>query len=103
MKRVLALSLDFKIPESVPKTVLMNELRQSITFSEAFLEEELKVEDLVTTELLCQYRLIANFQSIHGVNGRGQPQTPNDLKEYTTELSIIINKAAKDEDLLTAT
>uniref|UniRef100_A0A803NHZ2 YbaK/aminoacyl-tRNA synthetase-associated domain-containing protein n=1 Tax=Cannabis sativa TaxID=3483 RepID=A0A803NHZ2_CANSA len=45
----------------------------------------------------------ANFQSIHDVSG-SQPQTPSDLKEQIAlELFVLINKAAKDEELLVAT
>uniref|UniRef100_A0A803QAS6 Uncharacterized protein n=1 Tax=Cannabis sativa TaxID=3483 RepID=A0A803QAS6_CANSA len=68
-----------------------------------FFEDKLKVKDLVTTELLRQHVLIASFQSIHGVSGRGQCQAPNDLKEQIAlDLSVLINKVAKDEELLPA-
>uniref|UniRef100_A0A803PTM3 Uncharacterized protein n=1 Tax=Cannabis sativa TaxID=3483 RepID=A0A803PTM3_CANSA len=67
MRRVPALSLDFKIPESIPRTKLADELRQQITFYEPF-KEELRVEELVTIKLLHQYSLITTFQCINRVN-----------------------------------
>ena len=68
------------------------------SFYEGFSEEELKVEGLVTTESLRQYGLLASFQNIEPVSGRGQTQVSADVREQIAlELSKVICKAVQDE------
>ena len=70
-------------------------------FYEGLSEEELKVEGLVTSESLREYGLLASFQNIEPVSGRGQSQVSADIREQIAlELSKVITQAARDENTL---
>ena len=86
---------------AIPRTPRDAEMIRRSSFYEGFSEEELKVEGLVTTESLRQYGLLASFQNIEPVSGRGQTQVSADIREQIAlELSKVITQAARDENTL---
>ena len=87
--------------EVVPRTPRCAEMIRRSKFYEGLSEEELRVEGLVTSESLREYGLLASFQNIEPVSGRGQTQVSADIREQIAlELSKVITQAARDENTL---
>ena len=83
---------------TIPRTPRDEEIVRRSKIYEGLSEDELKVEGLVTTESLRQYGLLASFQNIEPVSGRGQTQVSADIREQIAlELSKVICKAVQDE------
>ena len=79
--------------EVVPRTPRCAEMIRRSKFYEGLSEEELKVEGLVTSESLREYGLLASFQNIEPVSGRGQTQVSADIREQIAlELSKVSPK-----------
>ena len=86
---------------AIPRTPRDEEIVRRSKIYEGLSEEELKVEGLVTTESLRQYGLLASFQNIGPVSGRGQSQVSADVREQIAlKLSKVICQAAQDENNL---
>ena len=73
--------MTLNLAAAIPRTPRDAEMIRRSSFYEGFSEEELKVEGLVTTEFLRQYGLLASFQNIDPVSGRGQTQVSADVHE----------------------
>uniref|UniRef100_A0A803PCN6 Uncharacterized protein n=1 Tax=Cannabis sativa TaxID=3483 RepID=A0A803PCN6_CANSA len=84
-----------------PQSVRTREIVKKEARYRAFSEEQLKVGDLVTTELLCRFDLITKFQCINTVNFQGHRQALREVKEaIATDLSIIITNVSKNDNAL---
>uniref|UniRef100_A0A803QJQ1 Uncharacterized protein n=1 Tax=Cannabis sativa TaxID=3483 RepID=A0A803QJQ1_CANSA len=88
VKMVLNLSLDFKIPAPVPGTPESEELKKRLALYRSFWEEELKVEDLVSTQLLWEHGLIAKSQSVDNISNIGLG--------YAQQIIVEVSKIMKE-------